>query len=83
MWFSFLCQDLNLLDHDLTTSRLMKVIAAERLDPTNLTSCLDEEVLLRPGRLFVPAHSPKDRLCLTSWGVDYVPGIFGSTLRVC
>ncbi|CAG04445.1 unnamed protein product [Tetraodon nigroviridis] len=39
-----LFKDLNLLDHDLTTSRLMKVIAAERLDPTNLTSCLDEEI---------------------------------------
>lgn len=48
MWLSFLCQGLNLLDNNLTTSRLMKIIAAERLDPTNLTSCLDEEVLMCP-----------------------------------
>lgn len=58
MWFSFLCQGLNLLDNNLTTARLMEIITAERLDPTNLTSCLDEEVLVCLHQLFVLAQLP-------------------------
>ncbi|TWW81494.1 Radial spoke head 10 -like protein B [Takifugu flavidus] len=37
---------LKLLDNKLTTAKLMEIITAERLDPTNLTSCLEEEVLI-------------------------------------
>ncbi|XP_029689596.1 radial spoke head 10 homolog B isoform X1 [Takifugu rubripes] len=35
---------LKLLDNKLTTAKLMEIITAERLDPTNLTSCLEEEI---------------------------------------
>lgn len=37
-------QDLNLLDHNLTTARVMEIITADRSDPQNYSSCLDVEV---------------------------------------
>lgn len=47
-------QGLKLLDNKLTTAKLMEIITAERLDPTNLTSCLEEEVLMCRHQLFGP-----------------------------
>lgn len=86
MWFSFLCQDLNLLDKNLTPARLMGIIAAERLDPTNLTSCLDEEVLV----CLQPAVCSCCYPCLPGYlrwitycALDYIPGIFRSAIRMC
>lgn len=86
MWFSFLCQDLNLLDNNLTTARLMEFMTAERLDPTNLTSCLDEEVLMCLHQLFALLSYPSllyYLLCVTYCGVDYIPGVFRSTIQMC
>ena len=55
------CQDLHLLDNNLTTARLLQVITAESRDHRNLSSCLDLEV--RPwclhqltNELFLSAH---------------------------
>lgn len=56
MYFLFR-QGLNLLDKNLTTARLMGIITAERLHPTNLTSCLDEEVLVHLHHYFVLSDS--------------------------
>lgn len=88
MWFSFLCQGLNLLDSNLTTARLMGIITSERLDPSNLTCCLDEEVLMCLHQLVVHAQLLFSFLLLnlfsvTDCGVDYIPGIFRSAIRMC
>lgn len=40
------CQGLHLLDNNLTTARLLEIIAAESRDPKNLSSCMDLEVPL-------------------------------------
>lgn len=37
-------QDLNLLDHNLTTAKVLEIITADRLDPQNFSSCMDVEV---------------------------------------
>ncbi|XP_039991891.1 radial spoke head 10 homolog B [Xiphias gladius] len=37
-------KDLHLLDNELTTARLLRIITAESHDPNNLSSCLDLEI---------------------------------------
>ncbi|XP_068439646.1 radial spoke head 10 homolog B isoform X2 [Clinocottus analis] len=37
-------KDLNLLDTNLTTARLLQVITAESRDPSNLSACMDQEI---------------------------------------
>ncbi|XP_023136217.2 radial spoke head 10 homolog B isoform X2 [Amphiprion ocellaris] len=37
-------KDLQLLDHNLTTAKLMDIITAESCDPSNRSSCLDLEI---------------------------------------
>lgn len=64
----------------------MEIITAERLDPTNLTSCLNEEVLMCLLQLFVLAQFLSliyYLLCVICCGVDYIPGIFRSTIWMC
>lgn len=64
----------------------MEIITAERLDPSNLTSCLDEEVLMCRHQLFGPfSLLPYYTLLIyvAFFDIDHISRVFGSTIWVC
>lgn len=84
--YSLHFQGLKLLDNKLTTAKLMEIITAERLDPTNLTSSLEEEVLMSTTVIWsfltlLPYYTLL--ICVAFFYIDHISRVFGSTVWMC
>lgn len=82
------CQDLRLLDNNLTTARLLQIITAESPDPSNLSSCLDLEVQLKDlhsSTFSVYSLFPLFHFCCcpTPSASDNFPGVFRGSSGLC
>lgn len=91
LFFVISCQDLHLLDNNLTTARLLEIITAESCDPSNLSSCLSLEVCPLCLHQLTQSQCPlKDQhfvnhfcCCLTLCPADYILGVFRGTSGLC